>query len=325
MGTPAQDTQHQHTTLQGDVVTASAPAKVILCGEHAVVYGRPAIAVPVHGIRAQATFTAGSEPGVRVHLPDIDQTWVWPPGPPDHPLVAILEHFAQQGGRPLQGTLQVRSTIPIAAGLGSSAAVAVAVVRVLARALNLSLTPAQVSAIAYKAETITHGTPSGVDNTVIAYEQPVWFVRGGPPEPFSIDRPFTLIIAHSGIQASTREVVAGVRARWQEDRSRYEAIFDAIADLVHRVRDALERGAIEAAGRLMTENHRQLQALGVSIPRLDAMVQAALAAGAWGAKLAGAGCGGNIVILTPKERVQPITVAVRRAGARDIWVTTVET
>ena len=289
-----------------------------------MVYGRPAIAVPVKDLRVHATFIPEPHPGVRVHLPDIGQQWEWPPGPEEHPIVVVIERLAQLAGKTPRGRLRVASTIPIAAGLGSSAAVAVAVTRVLALALDLSLPLNTISEVAFEAEKVTHGTPSGVDNTVVTYEQPVWFVPGALPEPFPIARTFTLIIAHSGIQASTREVVAAVRQGWEHHRAHYEARFDKIAKIVQNVRSLLEKGDIAAVGPLLTENHTLLQELGVSSPVLDTLVEAALKAGAWGAKLAGAGRGGNIVILAPEERIHHITAAVRQAGAQEVWVTTVE-
>ena len=312
------------TNAQRTVLRATAPGKVILCGEHAVVYGRPAIAVPVHDVRAEALFRPHAHPFVEVHLPDLGERWRWPPGRDPHPLSVVLARLSERAGRRPQGVLTIRSTIPIAGGMGSSAAVAVAAVRVLAQALGLSLTPADVSALAYEAEVITHGTPSGVDNTVIAYEQAVWFVRGRPPEPFPLAAPMTLVIGDTGVRAATREVVAAVRRAWEQDRARYEALFDAIASVVVRVREALQAGRVRDIGPLLDENHRLLQALGVSSPELDRLVAAARAAGAWGAKLAGAGRGGNMIALTDERLAPTVAQALHRVGARATWITTLQ-
>ncbi len=207
--------------------------------------------------------------------------------------------------------------------MGSSAAVATAVVRVVARALGHTLSPEETSSLVYRAEEIWHGTPSGIDNTVIAYERPVWFVRGQPPEPFYPARPFTLVIADSGVSAATREVVLDVRRRWEQDRPRYEALFRAIGDLVRQVRRALEAGEIEAVGPLLDENQRLLAEMGVSSPLLEALVAAARAAGALGAKLAGAGRGGNVIALVHEADAARVAEALRRAGATRTFVTVV--
>lgn len=308
---------------RGEGYHASAPGKVILCGEHAVVYGRPAIAVPVRHVRARASFVPGVGDTLQVELPDVNETWVWPPGPASHPLVVILEEIARRAGRRPAGVLTVRSAIPVAAGMGSSAAVAVAVTRVLAQALGLSLTPEEISGIAFEAEKVTHGTPSGVDNTVIAFERPVWFVRGERPKPFRLSAPLPLLVAFSGIRASTREVVMAVRRRWEEAPSRYEALFDAVASVVREVRCLLEAGRVREVGPLLVENHRLLQEMGVSHPVLDRLVETALQAGAWGAKLAGAGWGGNVVVLAPEEARDRLRGALRAAGAQAVWTTVV--
>lgn len=302
---------------------ASAPAKVILCGEHAVVYGRPAIAVPVLELRAHAWFVEAPRGNVRVELPDLNDAWEWPPGPEDEPLVAVLDYMALWAERPLEGTLTVKSDIPIAAGMGSSAAVAVAVVRVLSQVLRRPLTPAKVAEIAYEAEKVTHGRPSGVDTSVVAFERPIWFVRNRPPAPLALPRPLLLLVADTGIRASTREVVAAVREGWERDRDRYEALFDAIGDIVRRVRRLLEDGNIPEVGPLLSENHRLLQELGVSHPAVDRLVQAALKAGAWGAKLAGAGRGGTVVALVPEAAQERVAKALAAAGARAVWRTVV--
>ena len=300
---------------------ASACAKIILCGEHAVVYTRPAIAVPIHDLRAHATFTPQEGGALHVHLEDLDERWVWSPHL-QHPLAVVISHTLDTLGQtPPSGMLQVRSDIPIGGGLGSSAAVATAVVRVLAQALHHPLPPDEVARLVYEGEKLWHGTPSGIDNTVIAYEQPIWFVKGAPPEPFELSHPIPLVIADSGQAAATRDVVAYVRQQWEAQKVRYEALFDAIGRVVHRARDALVRSDWPELGALLNENHYLLEQMGVSSPQLDALVQAAREAGAWGAKLAGAGWGGNVIALAPPSRAGEIVHALRRAGAQHVYTT----
>ena len=311
--------------MDGQEYHAYAVAKVILCGEHAVVYGHPAIAVPLNDVRVEATFHATGDSHLHVRLPDVDEYWEWPPGPQGHPLARVIrETLAHLGTSLPGGELTVRSAIPVGGGLGSSAAVAVAVIRVLARVVGQNLSPAEVSALAYKGEEIWHGTPSGIDNTVIAYERPVWFVRGHPPEPFVPARPFTLVVADSGVSAPTREVVAAVRRAWEKDRERYDALFEAIGTVVRRVRTALEKGEVPAVGPLLNENHRLLQEMGVSSPVLDRLVRVARESGALGAKLAGAGWGGNIIALVETEDATEVAASLRQAGAVRTFVTTVQ-
>jgi mevalonate kinase len=299
------------------MVEASASGKIILFGEHAVVYGRPAIAAPVAQVRATATVEpapAGS--GLVLDLPDVGKRVVVGDQAPPQPLAHVARLAASQLGLvPLPDwTITLRSTIPVASGLGSGAAAATAIVRAMAAAAGQQLTPAAVSALVFESETLFHGTPSGIDNTVIAYEQPVWFVRGQAPEPFRIARPFRLVIGDTGVASPTKVTVGDVRAGWQAEPARFEALFDRIADIVHTARAAIEAGEAPALGPLMDDNHRLLQTMGVSSPELDALCQAARTAGALGAKLSGGGRGGNMIALLRPGCTQT-AFALLEAGA----------
>ncbi len=165
-------------------IERSASGKVILCGEHSVVYGRPAIAVPVSGLRARV-IAEEAEPGTGVCIVALDtgEDIVLKAAPPKHPLAAIVwEVLAYLEAPEPDVVLMLRSDLPIASGLGSGTAVSVALARALAASLGHDLPSNVVSALAYEVEKIHHGTPSGIDNTVVAYEQPVYFVRGQTPQ-----------------------------------------------------------------------------------------------------------------------------------------------
>ena len=161
--------------------------------------------------------------------------------------------------------------------------------RQVAIASASAISPADISALVYEVERLHHGTPSGIDNTVVVYGQPVYFVRGQPPQTFRIGRPFMLAIADTGIASPTKIAVGDVRRAWEQEPARFEALFDRIAVVVEAARSAIAAGEPERLGPLMDENHALLQEIGVSCPELDALVAAALSAGALGAKLSGAG------------------------------------
>ena len=270
----------------------TAPGKVILFGEHAVVYGRPALAAPVTQVCAAATVEAG-EPGAGLVIHALELNERVRLDQNGHPLVEAARLALQQLGLDEPDwQVELHSTIPIASGLGSGAAVTVAIVRALASAVKRHLSVADVSGICYEVERLHHGTPSGVDNTVIAYGQPVYFVRGQAPEPFPIGRPFWLAIGDTGIASPTRIAVGDVRARWQAETGRYEALFDRVAGIVAAAKSAISAGEPQTLGPLMDANHTLLQEMGVSCPELDTLVAAACAAGAAGAKLCGGGRGG---------------------------------
>ncbi|HLE50467.1 MAG TPA: mevalonate kinase [Anaerolineales bacterium] len=312
-------------------ISASAPGKVILLGEHAVVYGQPAIAVPVTQVRARAIVTA--EPrqpagSVRIQAPIIGLEARLAELPPQDPLASAARLvFAELGlSQPPALTIRVTSTIPVAAGLGSGAAVSVAIIRALSEFLGRRLPAERVSALAYEVEKLHHGTPSGIDNTVIAYARPVYFVRrqeGNLIETFRVNKPFPIVIADSGVASPTAITVGDVRRAWQAEPDRYQRLFSTVGGIVQAARAALERGEVESLGPLMDENHTLLCEMGVSSPELERLLQAACQAGALGAKLSGGGRGGNLIALVTPELTETVAQALRQAGATGIIITEV--
>ena len=308
--------------------SAPAPGKIILFGEHAVVYGQPAIAVPVHQVRATGCVTPEikGDPGVvRIQAPNIDLDTRLNELDQDHPLATAIEGVATSLGisHIPSCTLRITSTIPVASGLGSGAAVSVAVIRAMAGFLGQPMGDEQVSEIAFEVEKIHHGTPSGIDNTVVTYAKPVYYIKSQPIETFNIAKPFTIIIGDTGIASPTKDTVGDVRLGWQADAVRYEKLFAAVGSISKSARHAIENGHPERLGPLMNENHALLRQLGVSSPELDKLVQAARDEGALGAKLSGGGRGGNMIALTYTERTDDISQAILNAGAVNIIISKV--
>ena len=305
------------------MTTASASGKVILFGEHAVVYGRPAIAVPVAELRAWAT-VADAPPGAgcTVLAADLNRRLSLADAPPDDPLALIVRLTLGELGIVAEPdwTITLRSDIPIAGGLGSGAAVSTAIVRALAQHAGRPLSPDVISGLVYETERLHHGTPSGIDNTVVAYERPVYFVRGQPPQPLSVGADFWLAIADSGVASPTRVVVGDVRRAWQAETARYDTLFDEMGGIAEAARQAIETGAVAELGPLMDENQRLLAAINVSSPLLDELCQAARQAGAGGAKLSGAGRGGNLIALVTPPTAEEVDAALQAAGAVGVVV-----
>lgn len=309
-------------------ISSTAPGKVILFGEHAVVYGRPAIAVPVAQVRARAAVFAeprDSSGRVLVEAPDIGLSSPLDELPDGHPLGLAIHKTLQAFHitSPPSFTLRVTSSIPLASGLGSSAAISVAIIRALSSFLGRPLDDDTVSAIAYEVEKIHHGTPSGIDNTVVTYARPVYFARGQRIELLRVPQPFTLIIGDTGVASSTAAVVADVRARHDAGPQHYEGLFDAAAQITRQARQLIESGRVHELGPLMDANHALLVELGVSSPELDRLVAAAREAGAKGAKLSGAGRGGNMIALADPALAGAVEAALTQAGATRTIVTQV--
>ena len=304
---------------------ASAPGKIILFGEHAVVYGRPALAVPVTQVHADVEVSAGSHAGIWIDAPDINLHAELNTLPSDHPIASVIHNFLFLSRVSLFPNLEVKiaSTIPVAAGLGSGAAVTVALLRALSLHLNHSMTEEEVNAFAYEIEKLHHGTPSGIDNTVVTYARPVYFIKGQPIETFYVGDPFTIIIGDTGLPAPTKESVADVRHLWVNDKARWEGVFDKIGEIAFTARRAIEAGRSEMLGELMNENHSLLQKMTVASPELDRLVQAAQDAGAMGAKLSGGGRGGNMIALVQPDMAESVSLSLREAGAKNTIITKV--
>jgi len=312
------------------MAVAYASGKIILFGEHSVVYGRPAIAVPVTQVRAQATVEeAAKGQGITVVARDLGRTYPLGQAPPDDPLRQIIVSTLERLGVGLDHdlTITISSTIPIARGLGSGAAVSTAIVRALIKHFgdqgSQPLSLQDISDLVYETEKIYHGTPSGIDNTVIAYEKPVYFIKDKTCEVFQVKRPLLIAIGDTGVASLTKPAVSDVRKAWEREPSRYNRLFDQMGEIAVRARQAIERGRIGEIGPLMDENQRLLQKIGVSSPELERLIEAARKAGAMGAKLSGAGRGGNMIALVTEETKSPVVEALREAGAIAVIVTEV--
>lgn len=301
-------------------ISATAPGKIILFGEHAVVYQQPAIAVPVMQVRAKAIATAAigqASSTVQVIAPDIQINSMLKSLPIDHAISKAidltLKELAIEKYPPF--SLRLSSTIPLAAGLGSGAAVSVAIIRAVTAFLGKTIPDDIVSQIAFEVEKIHHGTPSGIDNTVVTFAQPVYFIKDQLIETFKVAQAFTILIGDTGVKSSTAVTVGDVREAWQTEPEKYEKYFDACGQIAQQARDLIEQGNNDAIGPLMDENHQWLQKMGVSSPELDRLVKAALDAGALGAKLSGGGRGGNMIALVTPEKEAVVTEALNNAEA----------
>ncbi|MCC6569861.1 MAG: mevalonate kinase [Anaerolineales bacterium] len=315
--------------------TSSAPGKIILFGEHAVVYGRPALAVPVTQVHADVEILDSDSTGIWIHAPDINLHSELNALPSDHPIASVIHNFlflSRQSVSPLgrgaggEGkfpnlNIKISSSIPVASGLGSGAAVTVALLRALSSHLNYPMTDEEVNAFAYDIEKIHHGTPSGIDNTVIAYAKPVYFIKGRLIETFKVGAPFTIVIGDTGISAPTRESVADVRKLWEADKAKWESVFDEAGDIAKQAKEKIETGDWRLLGGLMDQNHALLQEMTVSSPELDRLVEAARKAGASGAKLSGGGRGGNMIALVERENADDVSSALISAGAKNTIIT----
>lgn len=305
----------------------TACGKIILFGEHAVVYGRPALAVPLSQLRARATVEARVEDGIVIRARDLGREIWLLNSELDDALATITQLTLDKLGVTGNLEINVTSEIPVASGFGSGAAISTAIVRALADYFEKSLTAEEISGLVYETEKLYHGTPSGIDNTVIAYEQAIRFVRRptgeGEITPFQVAQPFLLLIANTGIASPTKITVGDVRSGWEKDAMAFEKIFYAVGAIVNEAQVALAAGENEKLGDLMRRNQSELKAMGVSSPEIERLLEAGLDAGAFGGKLSGGGRGGNVIFHVAEENAEPVKRAVLEAGAVQVIVTTV--
>jgi mevalonate kinase len=287
--------------------------KVILLGEHAVVHGYPAIAAGIErGAHAEAV------PADRDLLLLDPWDLVLEPDPEgDEPLqrafAAVLGTYEDRP--PLR--VRCKAELPAGAGLGCSAAIGVAVLDAIDEALERPRSRTELGEAALVWERIFHGNPSGVDNTMSAVGGVALFVRGEPLRPIHSNKPLHLVIGYSGESSSTKDMVASVRRQLESDPERVGKAFEGIETLVRNAKLAIEAGDLIALGQLLDLNHTLLSSLMLCTTKLDAMCQAARAAGALGAKMTGAGGGGCMFALAAKK---DSAEHVREALGQDAFV-----
>ncbi len=295
---------------------ASAAGKVILFGEHAAVYGRHALALPIPD--AVKVFVEPAAERSRIDVPrwNIARSVGTDSGGIDAAIELILERLGLAGNA---FSITVDADVPAGMGLGSSAAMAVGITRALARLNGLDLDDEQVNAIAFDCEKLAHGKPSGIDNTISTYSEPMLFRNDGElhVRRLALTAMPPLLIANGNEAGLTHEQVAGVRSRYERAPHRYDALFDEIDALSVAGAELLQAQDYEELGLLMNICQGLLNAIEVSTPALENIVTIARRAGATGAKLTGAGGGGSVVALCP-ESIDEVQSALRQAGYRTL-------
>ena len=284
----------------------SAAGKVILLGEHAVVYGKHAVALPIPAaVTAKVT---ASDSGESKYISG---------------LLKVMRRELEIEGDNFG--VDVRGMLPAGMGLGASAAIAVAMIRAVNASRKLGLSDDDVNRVAFECEKISHGNPSGVDNAIATFAEPMLFSNETELkiEQLELQETPPLLVAFSGQRGSTLEQVAGVRTRYDAQKSHYAAVFDEIDALSISAAKALTAGDYQELGMLMNICHGLLNAIEVSTPELESMVGIARAAGATGAKLTGGGGGGSVVALCPGA-VQDVRKAYSTAGFETLLLTQAE-
>jgi mevalonate kinase len=274
---------------------ASAPGKVLLLGEHAVVYGHPALAAALRRRVVVEVEADPAGPAIELLAPTSNPTPAAVRIPPE--LLQAASAIAAAAGAPPGFLARVRSELPLGGGLGSSAALGVALAHAFAQLAGRDCPPERAEALALQFERVFHGAPSGVDPAICARRGVILFRRG---EPAQIERisprlPLHLAVVLTGVTRGTRSTVLPLSARRAERPDLYDPLLALLGELARGGARALERGDLQDLGVRFDAAHGVLLALGVSCPELEAAVATLRGAGALGAKLTGAGGGGAAI------------------------------
>ncbi len=287
--------------------SAFGPGKVILLGEHGVVYGHPAVAAPLSwGVTAHGRPSRAPKLELPASLP----------APGRKLLRDAFRAAAEAAGSP-GVSVRLESDLPTSMGLGSSAAVSVACARLLLQAAADQRLPrdAEVARVAWEMEKVFHGTPSGIDHTCSARGALIHFRRKpqatrATVRTLSSPRPLKVLVALVGERPATKQTVAGLRSRQARWPRRYARVFEEIGRISDEGAKAVEAGDLELLGDLMNMNQGLLSAVGLSSSGIEEMVHRLRQMGALGAKLTGAGGDGGAVIglfLEPEPAVARLT------------------
>jgi hydroxymethylglutaryl-CoA reductase len=305
----------EESPFAGDPEVGCGHGKIILFGEHAVVYGKRAIAAPVP--LAVHSKVVDTDNGVWIVMPRWGVELRLHDNPKNRSSIEetgalILEELGLKN-RAMR--IEVYSEIPRAMGLGGSAAVAVAIIRALDAHYELGLSDDDVNRYAYRAEQVAHGTPSGIDNTVATFGKPILYRAGTPPEieELYFAQPIRFVIGITGAESLTARTVARVRAAREKNRPVIDRIFRGIDALTGQALAAIKRHDLERLGDLMNVCHGLLNSLQVSSWELEELIQIAREHGVLGAKLTGGGGGGSMIALCP-DNAERVIQAMNAAG-----------
>eukprot|EP00567_Pseudictyota_dubia_P003858 CAMPEP_0197449938 /NCGR_PEP_ID=MMETSP1175-20131217/23425_1 /TAXON_ID=1003142 /ORGANISM="Triceratium dubium, Strain CCMP147" /LENGTH=324 /DNA_ID=CAMNT_0042982225 /DNA_START=83 /DNA_END=1054 /DNA_ORIENTATION=+ len=299
-----------------------AYGKLILFGEHFVVYKVPALVGAVSAYtNCDVEFL--DEPGLDV----VDDRPAVPfykdkkKDEADKAINLVLDHFgldtSKQGMR-----LTFGGDLCCASGIGASAAQVVSLARALSLSLPRSMTEDEINAAGYEGERGYHGTPSGIDNTAATFGGVLRFQRTEGDPIFikkKIKEPIRIVYASTGITASTTEVVGDVRAKKEANPEWFDGLLQKYLKIVKEGEEAIDVGDMTKLGKLLDENHTLCQELTVSCKELDDLVLAARKAGAIGAKMSGTGRGGLMLALTPTVEIQDTVAAALEKIAPQVW------
>ncbi len=288
-------------------ITVTAPGKLMLFGEHAVVYGQPCLVTAVNQRMTVELYHDGNKP-YEVDLSEIkDARFV----------SAIIDMFKEKFHLKI-GKLHIKTNCGFSGkyGFGSSSAVTTAMVGAMSEIFNLSLNNKQIFDLSYEVVLKVQGVGSGFDIAAATFGGLLYFVKGGQVlENLPLDLNQTcFVVGYSGIKSNTVEIIQQVAQKRAQEPEKFDRIMNAIGELVNQVKPKLLSHDWERVGKFMDFNQEYLRDLGVSNQKLEDLIAAAKNAGAWGAKLSGAGGGDCMIAISGNDKREAIEKAIEKAG-----------
>ncbi|MEI3613661.1 mevalonate kinase [Pseudogracilibacillus sp. SO30301A] len=306
-------------TIPEKIATGVAHSKLILVGEHAVVHGQPAIAIPfpLIGVESIVERVIGS-----VYL---DSSLYQGPVESAPKSLAGIVNTIKQTLKILKIPyrdllIRIKSSIPPGKGLGSSASVAIAIVKSLFMYSNEQYTKEQLLQLANISEKFAHGAPSGIDPLTITSHSPIWYKKEEPIDYIAPSGEFYFVVADTGRMADTKSAVSTVKDLIKQTPQKVYGKIERIGDITYQAREALEKSSKQLLGYLLNEAQKELEAIGVSDSSLNKLIHFAREEGALGAKLTGGGNGGCIIALAQNEiHSKQLSEKLKNFGAQAVW------
>ena len=291
-------------------IKVSAPGKLLLLGDHAVVYGYPCIVTAVDKrLYVEAEIINDSEN--KIIAPQVKESRF---------VLESIATFKEKFKIKASVKITTRGDFSHNVGLGSSSAVTVATFKALSLLFDSDISEREIFDLSYEVNLKIQGVGSGFDLAAANYGKTLYFIKGGKViEPLHNEE-LPLVVGYSGVKADTPFYVRKVAEAFKSKLNKMDSIFKQIKDLVEKAKIAIEQKDLTSLGREMTQNHYLLQQLGVSVPKLDAMVEAAIKAGAYGAKLSGAGGGDCMIALVSPKKTSAVKKAIAHVGGEIIEV-----